>query len=106
MFSKWACVFWEYAKDGGFKKMKIGGLFSKNGPQKGTFLSQPLDSEWAAEIRWEGEREKQSPELGGDAVAPPLPATGSSPEWSKQVLRCTVFKTKSTGVTRGRRRTR
>jgi hypothetical protein len=64
MFSKWACVFREYAKDGGFKKMKIGGLFSKNGPQKGTFLSQPLDSEWAAEIRWEGEREKQSPELG------------------------------------------
>jgi hypothetical protein len=64
MSSKWKCVFREYAKDGGFQKMKIGGLFSKIGLRKGIFLSYPLDSESAGEIRWEGQREKQPPELG------------------------------------------
>jgi hypothetical protein len=57
--------------------MKIGGLFSKIGPRKGIFLSYPLDSESAAEIRWEGEREKQPPELGVEAAAPPLPRRGA-----------------------------
>jgi hypothetical protein len=37
-----------------------------------------LDSEWAAEIRWEGEREKQSLEGRKDTAALPLPTVERS----------------------------
>jgi hypothetical protein len=70
--------------------MKIGGLFSKIGTRKGTFLSHPLDSEWAAEIRWEGrEREAAAGVEGGDSGAA-IAAAWSSPALPKKALQCTI----------------
>jgi hypothetical protein len=45
------------------------------------------------------------PELRGITAALPLAAVGSSPEQTNKALRTSVFKTESTGVTRGGRRT-
>jgi hypothetical protein len=46
------------------------------------------------------------PELRGIMAALPLAAAGSLPEQTNKALRTSVFKTESTRVTRGGRRTR
>jgi hypothetical protein len=71
--------------------MKTRGLFSKNGPRKGILLSQPLDSDWAAEIRWEEEEKRGvTTGVGGGDGGAAIAAVESSPALPKKALRCMV----------------
>jgi hypothetical protein len=70
--------------------MKTRGLFSKNGPRKGILLSQPLDSDWAAEIRWEEEKRGVTTGVGGGDGGAAIAAVESSPALPKKALRCMV----------------
>jgi hypothetical protein len=59
-------------------------------PEGVSFFSQPLDSDWAAEIRWEEEKRGATVGVGGGDGGATIAAAESSPALPKNALRCKV----------------
>jgi hypothetical protein len=62
------------------------GLFNNFDLRRGILLSQPLVSDWATEIRWEGEKRGAAARVGGGDDGATIATAESSPALPKKVL--------------------